>query len=301
VIRLQWHHRRVAGRGATYLEAGTGRPVVFLHGWGLSHRAYQGAVKHLAATGVHVFAPALPGSSGTAGLPADDCTLRGYAAWVVELLDTVGVTEPVLLVGHSFGGGVATVLAHDHPDRVGALVLVNSIGGAVWTADGSLTRPMADRPLWDWGLHFSRDLRGPGQLSRVLPVVLKEALPNLLLDPRSFIRTARLAREADLTTELATLHRRGLPVVVVWARRDRVLSEASFTALRTALGDAPTISVPGGHSWLLADPDRFGEVMTNVVDIAERAHWLEPSGPLRRWWRRTTARRRGSSVPVKQG
>jgi len=296
VTRLQWHHRRVAGRGATYLEAGAGRPVVFLHGWALSHRAYQGAVKRLAATGVHVFAPALPGSSGTAGLPSDDCTLRGYAAWVAEFLDAVGVIDPVLLVGHSFGGGVATVLAHDHPERVGALVLINSIGGAVWTDDGALTRPMADRSLWDWGLHFSRDLRGPAQISRVLPVVITEAIPNLLLDPRSFIRSARLAREADLTTELAELHRRGMPVVVVWARRDRVLSEASFAALSEALVDAPTISVPDGHSWLLADPERFGEVMTNVVDVAERSHWLEPGGRVRRWWRHQATRRRGSEL-----
>jgi pimeloyl-ACP methyl ester carboxylesterase len=155
---------------------------------------------------------------------------------------------------------------------------------------------MADRSLWDWGLHFSRDLRGPTQISRVLPVVIAEAIPNLLLDPRSFIRSARLAREADLTTELAALHRRGLPVVVVWARRDRVLSEASFAALSEALVDAPTISVPGGHSWLLADPERFGEVMTNVVDVAERSHWLEPGGRLTRWWRHHSARRRGSEL-----
>ena len=292
MIRTQWHRRRVAGRSAAYLEAGAGRPVVFLHGWGLSHRAYHGSVKSLAATGVRVIAPALPGFSGTAGLPEVECTLRGYASWLVEFLDEVGITEPVLLVGHSFGGGVSIVAAHDHPDRVGALVLVNSIGGAVWTDDGVLTRRMADRPLWDWGLHFSRDLRGFAQLSRVLPVVLNEAVPNLVLDPRSFFRSARLAREADLTNELEALHRRGMPVVVVWARRDRVLSDAPFAALSEALVDAPTISVPGGHGWLLSDPAQFGEVMTNVVDLAERAHWLEPTGSIRRWWRRRGRRAR---------
>jgi len=282
---VRFHRRRVAGRSVSYLEAGKGRTAVFLHGWGLSHRAYRGAVKRLAARGMRVIAPAMPGFSGSGGLPSDECTLPGYAAWVVALLDELGVTEPVLLVGHSFGGGVAIVVAHDHPGRVGALVLVNSIGGAVWADDGELVKPMTDRPIWDWGLHLSRDLRGAVQLSRVLPAVLTEALPNIVLDPRSFWRSARLAREADLTDELEALRRRGLPVVVVWSPRDRVVTDASIEALRDALGDAPTISVPGGHNWLLADPEHFGEVMTNVVQVAERARWLEPAGPLRRWWR----------------
>ena len=280
----------MAGRGTAYLEAGSGPTVVFLHGWGLSHRAYRNPVKALAAIGVRVLAPALPGFSGTAGLPADDCTLRGYAAWVGEFLDAVGVDEPVMLVGHSFGGGVAIVVAHDSPERVGGLVLVNSIGGAVWTADGELERHMADRPLWDWGLHFSRDVRRPMHITRVLPVVVTEALPNLVLDPRSFIRSARLAKDADLTTELDALRRRGLPVVVVWSARDAVVTKASLAALRDALGNATTISVPGGHSWLLANPDHFGEVMTNVVGVAERAKWHDPTGPIKRLLRRARAR-----------
>jgi len=296
-IRTTWHRTRVDGRAAAYLDA-DGRPdgpegeeqekvggtALFLHGWGLSHRAYRDAVRRLAASGVRVVAPALPGFSGTAGLP-DDCTLDDYASWVLAFLDEVEVREPVMLVGHSFGGGVATLVAHRAPARVGALVLVNSVGGAAWSGDGSL-EPPANRPLWDWGIHAARDLASPRRLTKVLPVVLGEALPNFVLDPRAFVRSARIARHADLTGELATLRRRGLPIVVVWARQDGVLSDASFDALRAALGDAHAISVTGGHNWLIADPAAFGEVMTNVVEVAERARWLEPRGRAARLWRR---------------
>lgn len=282
--RLRWGRTPVADRPAAYLEAGQGRPVVFLHGWGLSHRAYRASLRRIAADGVRVLAPALPGSSGTAGLPRDECTLEGYASWVMAFLDAVGLDQPVVLIGHSFGGGVAIRAAHDHLDRVSGLVLVNSIGGAVWSGEGELARPMTDRPLWDWGLHFSRDLGSIGaRVTRVLPVMLGEAIPNLVLDPRAFLRSARLAREADLTDELATLHKRGMPVVVIWGRRDGVITEASFDALKQTFGDARTITVAGGHNWLLADPDRFGEVITNVVEVAERARWLR--GARRRWWR----------------
>lgn len=264
--------------------------MLFLHGWGLSHRAYQDAVRGLAATGVRVLAPALPGFSGTPRLAGDDVTLRGYARWVAAFLDAMDVHEPVLVVGHSFGGGVAIVTAHDHRERVAGLVLVNAIGGGTWTRDGDRVRPMADRPLWDWGLHFSADFHKPSQLARVLPVVVSEALPNLVLDPRAFWQAARLAREADLTAELETLGRRRLPVVVVWSPRDRIVTEASVEALRAALVDAPAVSVPGGHNWLIADPDRFASVMTNVVEVARRTRGL---GHGRRpyWWRRARARR----------
>jgi pimeloyl-ACP methyl ester carboxylesterase len=288
---LRFRRLRVDGRAAAYLEAdGGGKLVVFLHGWGLSHHAYRDAVRRLASTGVRVLAPAMPGFGGTAALPSDRRDLPAYAEWVGAFLDALNVRVPVLLVGHSFGGAVATLTAHRFPERVGALVLVNAVGGGTWTRDDGDVRLMAERPLWDWGVHLTADVRHPRRLARVLPVVVGEALPNLLLSPSSFVRAARLARRADVTDELNDLRRRGLPVVIVWSPRDQIVTEASIDALRDALGDAPTISVPGGHSWLISDPEHFGQVMTNVVAVAERAHWLEP-GRARRWWRRLRARR----------
>ena len=156
---------------------------MLLHGWGLSHHVYRDAVRHLAEDGVRVLAPALPGFGGTASLPDARSDLRGYADWVAAFLDAMDVREPVLLVGHSFGGAVATVTAHAYRGRVGALVLVNAVGGAAWTRGDEGVRPMTDRPLWDWGWNFSLDVRNPRRMARVLPVVVSEALPNLAPRP----------------------------------------------------------------------------------------------------------------------
>jgi len=277
--RVEWHDTRVQGRRAAYAAAGSGaQSIVFVHGWGLSHRVYERALRSLARAGVRVVAPALPGFGGTAELDGDACTLEGYAAWLAEFLDVIGDHDPVVVMGHSFGGGVAIQFAHDHPSRVRGLVLVNSIGGSAWSHEGGVVRSMAERPLWDWGLHFPADVLPTPQLTRVLPVILSEAVPGLLRHPRAFWRVANLARFADLTSELEELRRRQLPVAVLWGRNDKVITEASNDALCEALG-TECVTVAGGHGWLLADPRAFGEVMTNVIGIAARVQATSRHAP----------------------
>ncbi len=263
----------VLGRPAGYSVAGEGLPVVFLHGWALGQRTYRDVIERIAAEGVRVIAPSLPGFGGTGQLPSSEFSLSGYAAWVDALLDSLEITERAVIVGHSFGGGVAIRLAHDHPDRARSLVLVNSIGGSAWRSGSGITS-IAERPLWDWGLHFPADVWPIRQATRVLPVIAEDLLPNLLRNPRALVKVANLARRADLRVELEALRDRGLPVTIIWAERDGVIPRESFEALCVASGVEGTV-VEGSHSWLLADPEHFGEVITNDVRIAQAARDLE--------------------------
>lgn len=264
---LEWRRVEVDGRLAVYGDGGDGPPILFLHGWGLSGHTYRSALKRLLTRGVRVVAPGLPGFGGSAPLPAAD-DFAAYATWLASFLDAIGITTPVVVMGHSLGGGIAIQFAHDHPDRVRGLVLVNSIGGSAWRKHGSVVTSMAQRPLWDWGLHFPRDVLPLRQLRRVLPVILDDLVPNAVRQPRAFWHAASLARFADLTGELEELKRRRLPVVVLWGERDEVVPRASFDALCEALGGPQVVTVAGNHSWMLAEPDAFAEVITNVIDFA---------------------------------
>jgi len=268
---VAWHKTTVDGRAVEYGTAGRGSPLVFLHGWALNHRTYRQALGVLVDHGVRVYAPALPGFGGTVELPASQVSLAGYATWLDGFLAAVGVSEPVTLIGHSFGGGVAIQTAHDWPTRVARLILVNSIGGSAWSQAGGINRSMRERPLWDWGLHLPADLLLRRQLTRVLPVILTDAVPNLVRNPRTIWRVANLARTADLTGQLEDLKRRRLPVVILWGQQDRVIPRASVDSLLAALGDPELITVPGNHTWLLADPEGFGEIITNVISAAPPA------------------------------
>jgi pimeloyl-ACP methyl ester carboxylesterase len=271
---LTWKSVEVDGRPVNYGVAGSGLPVLFVHGWALGQHAYKRALKRLVRLGCQVYAPALPGFGGSAPLQPDQCNLAGYAAWLDAFLTEVGVHEPVFAVGHSFGGGVATKLAHDFPDRVGYLVLINSVGGGTWLQAGSKVRSMAERPLWDWAVHFPFDLlMAPGLLTTVRAVV-EDAIPNIVRNPLGVWRVGSLARRADLTTDLADLKARQLPVLVLWGEGDGIIPRASFEALCAAVGSAGKV-VPGRHTWLLADPDSFGEVMANSVTVAQAARGTE--------------------------
>jgi pimeloyl-ACP methyl ester carboxylesterase len=251
---LVWEQIEVDGRPAFFGHAGggDGLPVLFLHGWGLAQHSYKRPLNRLARMGCRVYAPAQPGFGGTPDLPGDQFEFGGYAAWAAAFLDAVGVSEPALVIGHSFGGGVAIQLAHDHPERVRSLVLVNSIG--------------TPRPLWDWAVRFPTGAL-PGDLSKMLPVVVEDALANLVRNPRSLWRVGHLARRANLTGELEELKRRELRVVVLWGDKDRIVPKESFAAMCAALGSEGEV-VNGNHSWLLADPDAFGLAITNVVSVA---------------------------------
>ena len=267
----------VQGRPAVYSVAGEGMPVVLLHGWALAHHTYRGVIETIASQGCRVIAPAMPGFGGTADLPGDAFSMKGYAQWVADLLDSLEIEEPAVVVGHSFGGGVSVRFAHDFRSRVRTLVLVNSVGGSSWRSGGGL-RSIAERPLWDWGLHFPGDVWPIRQATRVLPVLVEDFLPNLVRNPRAIVKVANLARRADLRTELETLRDSGLSISIIWGTRDGIIPRESFEALCVASGVEGTV-VEGSHSWLLADPQRFGEVITNDVRVAQAARELEQQAP----------------------
>ena len=268
----------VQGRAASYSVAGEGLPVVLLHGWALAQHTYRDVIQTIAAQGCQVIAPALPGFGGTAELPSKSFSLGGYARWVSDLLDSLEIEEPAVVVGHSFGGGVSVRFAHDFSHRVRSLVLVNSIGGSSWRSGGDV-RSITERPMWDWGLHFPGDVWPIRQATRVLPVIAEDLLPNLFRHPRALVKVANLARRADVRTELEALRDSGLSISIIWGTRDGIIPRESFEALCVASGVEGTV-VEGSHSWLLADPQQFGEVITNDVRIAQAARDLERQAPV---------------------
>jgi pimeloyl-ACP methyl ester carboxylesterase len=103
-----------------YLEAGTGVPVVLLHGLGATNASMLPTLVAL-ASGHRVLAPDLPGF-GDSEKPVLAYDPAFYARWLRGFLDALGIQRAVL-VGNSMGGRVAIETALEAPERVDRLVL----------------------------------------------------------------------------------------------------------------------------------------------------------------------------------
>ncbi|MCQ4079124.1 alpha/beta fold hydrolase [Streptomyces sp. RB6PN25] len=117
------------GIRTNYLQAGSGAPVVLVHGSGPGVTAYANWRLTMPALAQHfrVIAPDMVGF-GYTERPAD--VTYDLSTWINQLvgfLDAMDLPR-VSLVGNSFGGAIALRVAARYPDRVERLVLMGSVG-----------------------------------------------------------------------------------------------------------------------------------------------------------------------------
>jgi pimeloyl-ACP methyl ester carboxylesterase len=106
----------------TYSEAGSGPPIVFVHGALVDGRLWEDVTPRLAGE-FHCIVPDLPlGSHRTAMAPDADLTPPGLARIVADFLAALDL-EGVTLVGNDTGGAICQLVAVNHPERLARLVL----------------------------------------------------------------------------------------------------------------------------------------------------------------------------------
>lgn len=111
--------------GATihYEQAGSGEPLVFLHGVGSSSHTWAGQLEHFGQRFLAV-APDLRGYARSTAAPGT-VSMKQFAADVADLIRHLDA-GPARVCGLSMGGIVALTLWRDHPARVRSLVLADT-------------------------------------------------------------------------------------------------------------------------------------------------------------------------------
>ena len=109
-----------------YKDWGTGRPLVFSHGWPLNADAWEGQMVFLGERGYRAIAHDRRGH-GRSGQPWNGNDMDTYADDLAALIETLDLKDAVL-VGHSTGGGeVARYLGRHGSKRVGKALLLGAV------------------------------------------------------------------------------------------------------------------------------------------------------------------------------
>ena len=140
----------VDGFSLAYERAGSGPPVVLLHGWPGDHTDHEDVVPLLTAD-FEVVVPDLRGfgqSDKHLEPPADAYSAVAQARSVVGLIDELGLDAPVI-AGYDIGSRIAQAIARDTPEKVHALVVSPPLPGA----GRRILSPEAMREFWYQGFH----------------------------------------------------------------------------------------------------------------------------------------------------
>lgn len=110
----------------TYVDTGTGDPVVFLHGNPTSSYLWRNVMPHVERVG-RCLAPDLVGMGDSGKAPDGSYRFVDHARYLDAWFDVVGLTRNVTLIGHDWGSALEFYWAYRHPDRVKALVYMEAI------------------------------------------------------------------------------------------------------------------------------------------------------------------------------
>ncbi|MEU5432142.1 alpha/beta fold hydrolase [Streptomyces sp. NPDC020719] len=234
---------------------GSGTPVILLHANPGDRRDFDAVVPALAERHM-VYAVDWPGYGDSARPAADRISAMAYASILPRILDGLGL-ERACLIGNSVGGYAAARLALTDPDRVAALVLVNSGGFSFVTPfNGPLMRLIGTTPVMR---------------------LLAGRLPRRYLRVRTPSRTRMIERDAarrhdraSLATAAAIWRSFGAPAhdlraaasaitaptLLCWGTRDPLVGRDGRAA-RRAIAHAAWHPLATGHAPFAEAPEDF--------------------------------------------
>ncbi len=270
--RVRSHHARIAGSSAHWLAAGSGDPVLLVHGLGNSSLVWRRVISRLARTH-HVVAPDLPGFGHSSPIPGGDL-LDAYTAFVAELIERAGRGVPAAIVGNSVGGAVALRVALTRPWLVSRLVLVDPAGvGQGLPSWWRLVRfeplvrmisavplELTPRPVIEWviGEVYRRlAFADPRNVSERSVRLFAEQL-NSRERIHHFLRSAHRIVDAFEREVQSIEQPLPVPVLAVWGRADRLVPLHDALALLERIGALEVRIIEGsGHTPQLERPQEF--------------------------------------------
>jgi pimeloyl-ACP methyl ester carboxylesterase len=267
---------QVHGQCVHFERSGSGPTLVLLHGFGGSTYSWHAVTPALAAP-FDVIAIDLNGFGYTQRPDESSAyTLDAQVELVEGVCAALGVGA-AHVVGHSYGGGVALLLAERHPERVASIVLVD--GG--WTGSATVrggTVPRCLRPLFltmfkafflNAGTVRNALLEAVHDDSVVTTELVAEYLKRLRVDglDAAFHGLNAAAEHGFPAIDLEQVTQATL---ILWGEEDRVITIEAAELLLEALPQARLVRFPEtGHLLMEEQPERLVDEVTGFVGSVE--------------------------------
>jgi pimeloyl-ACP methyl ester carboxylesterase len=259
-----------------YREAGTGKPVVFVHGYLVDGRLWEGVVDRLADR-YRCLAPDWPiGAQQVAMNPDADLSPPGLARLISDFLDELEL-EDVTIVGNDSGGAISQILVANHPQRIGRLVLTNcdtheNFPPGIFKA----MPPLAKLP---GGMRvLSAPFRVPAIARRAFKPFARTKIPDELV--ASWMRPATADSEVmrDAKKVTAGMNKRytlaaaeklrtsDLPIRLLWAPGDRYFPIKYAERLAGEVKNAEIVQIENAKTFVPLDqPQRVADEIAEFV------------------------------------
>jgi 2-hydroxymuconate-semialdehyde hydrolase len=259
----------VDGAGLAYRRAGEGAPVLLVHGIPTSSRLWDFVGGELARE-FDVIAPDLLGYGESDKLLDRDVSVSAQADLMGALLNELGMERP-MVVGHDIGGAVAQILAVRHPERVGALCLVDSVSFDSW--------PIAPMIALRRSAPLVSKLP-PGWITATLAAALERELPDRAHEPlesslgawdhdaeslAAFFRNVEALDSRHTQAIADDLRRLDLPARIVWGASDQFQKPEWAPRLRDAIPGATLRLLDCGHFVPWQRPEELAEEIRTLA------------------------------------
>jgi pimeloyl-ACP methyl ester carboxylesterase len=261
-----------------YRDEGAGPTVVFIHGALVDGRLWDPVVERLRDR-FRCVVPELPLGSHERPMPPDaDLSPTGLAALVADVLDRLDLHD-VTLVGNDTGGGLCQLVVTSRPERVGRLVLTNC--DAFEDFPPAMVKPLVTFGKIPGAMRVGlAPMRLPAL--RRLPIAYgllsRRAIPDEVTDGWALNALRHKGVMRDLRKVLSGLDGKLLldnapkltafakPVLIVWAREDKIFRTELAHRLAAVFPDARVEEVDDAYAFVSWDrPDRVAELIAGFV------------------------------------
>ncbi len=249
-----------------YLEAGSGAPVVFVHGSGPGVNAYSNFFPNyrvIAAAGFRSVLPDMVGFGWSSKPTGIDYTLELFVPTLREFLDRLEI-ERCVLIGNSLGGAISMKFAIDHPARVEKLIVMGP--GGIESRETYFKMPGIQKMVSQFvGTGFDRE-----GLKRFLALLAYDPkfITDELVEQRFNVLQTQpkdvLSRMSitDLTPELVKLR---CPLLGFWGVEDQFCPASGYEKILRAVPDSRFIMYSRCGHWAMIE--RADDFNRHVIEF----------------------------------